>query len=106
MAVRRGNGNVFLGGGTIAPGAGEIHNPTGALVSSGSLFGKRTPGAGAVLLRNGNVWISGSGAGNRSDECSWEIRALGGGLVSNGTLFSCYASGKIFVLGNGDVLLV
>jgi large repetitive protein len=106
LAVRLGNGNIFLGGGTPAPGAWEIHSPTGALVSSGSLLGKRTPGAGAVLLQNGNIWISASGSGNKSDECSWEIRSSTGAFVSNGTLQSCYASGKVFVLGNGDVLLV
>lgn len=106
FAVRLGNGNVFLGGGTDAPGAWEIHSPTGALMSYGSLLGKRSPGAGAILLQNGNVWISGSGAGNKSDECTWEIHNNNGGLVSNGYLNTCFASGKLFVLSNSDVLLV
>jgi hypothetical protein len=107
LAVRLANGNVFLGGGTASPGAYEIHDPTGTLVTSGSLQGKRSPGAGAVLLQNGNVWISGSGAANRSDECSWEIRDVNGNEVGDGgVLTTCFASGKIFVLSNGDVLLI
>jgi hypothetical protein len=106
LAVRLANGNVFLAGGTASPGAWEIHSPTGALVSSGSLLGKRTRGAGAVALQNGNIWISGSGAGQRTDECSWEIHDINGNLLSNGTLIRCFASGKLFVLSNGDVALI
>ena len=106
FAVRLANGNVFLGGGVPAPGAWEIHNSTGAFVSSGTLLGKRTAGAGAVALPDGNIWISGSGAAFRSDECSWEIHDVNGNLVSNGTLNTCFASGKIFVLANGDIILL
>ena len=106
FAVRLGNGNVFLGGGTDAPGAWEIHSSTGALVSNGSLLGKRTPGAGAILLQDGNVWISGSGGGIRTDQCTWEIHNSSGALVSNGYLNTCFASGKLFVLNNSDILLV
>ena len=106
LAVRLANGNVFLAGGTASPGAWEIHGPSGALVSSGTLLGKRTPGAGAVALQDGNIWISGSGAGQRSDECSWEIHDINGNLLSNGTLTTCFASGKLFVLSNGDVVLI
>ena len=106
FAVRLANGNVFLGGGTASPDAWEIHSPTGALVGSGSLLGKRTPGAGAVALQNGNIWISGSSAGQHTDECSWEIHDINGNLLTNGTLTTCFASGKLFVLSNGDVALI
>jgi hypothetical protein len=106
LAVRLANGNVFLGGGTASPGAWEIHSPTGALVASGSLLGKRSPGAGAVALQNGNIWIAASGAGPHTDECSWEIHDINGNLLSNGTLNTCFASGKEFLLSNGDVILI
>jgi hypothetical protein len=108
VAVRLLNGNVFLAGGVDAPGSWEIHSSTGSLVGSGSLLYKRTGGAGAVLLQNGNVWIAGSGGGQafQSAECSWEIHNSTGALVSNGTLVNCYASGKFFVLSNGDILLM
>ncbi len=111
FAVRLGNGNVFLGGGVDAAGAFEIHSSTGALVSSGSLLGKRGAGVGAVLLQDGNVWISGSnsnslGGGNPGDACTWEIHSPSGTLLSNGSLNTCFSSAKIFVLGNSDVLLM
>jgi hypothetical protein len=106
LAARLTNGNVFLAGGVASPGAWEIHSSTGALVSDGSLTGKRTPGAGIVVLQNGNIWISGSGASTKSDECTWEILDINGNPVSNGVLTTCFASGKVFLLSNGDVLLV
>ena len=106
FAVRLANGNVFLGGGKASPGAWEIHNSTGALVSTGSLLGSRTPGAGAVALPNTNIFIAGSGAGTHTDESTWEIHDVNGNLLSNGTLFSPFTSTKMFVLSNGDLVLV
>jgi hypothetical protein len=107
LAVRLANGNVFLGGGLASPGAWEIHSPTGALLYQGSLLGKRTPGAGAVALQNGNIWIAASGpAISRSDESTWEIRDINGNFVTNGLLQSAFASGKQFLLSNGNVLLI
>jgi galactose oxidase-like protein len=106
LAVRLANGNVFLAGGLPSPGAWEIHSPSGVLLGDGSLTGKRTPGAGIVVLQNGNIWISGSGASFKSDECTWEILDINGKPVSNGVLNTCFASGKVFLLSNGDVLLI
>jgi hypothetical protein len=99
------NGNIFLGGGTIASGSWEIHSPTGALVGSGSFTGHRSGGATAVSLKNGNVWISGSNTG-KGEDCTWEIHNVNGGLVSTGALNTCRSSARVFVLSNGDVLLL
>jgi len=107
LAVRLANGNVFLGGGLDSPGAWEIHSPTGTLLFQGSLLGSRTPGAGAVALQNGNIWIAASGScTSRCDESTWEIRDINGKFVTNGTLQSAFASGKQFLLSNGNVLLI
>lgn len=106
LAMRLTNGNIFLAGGLASPGAWEIHSPTGALVGDGSLLGKRSPGAGIVVLQNGNIWISASGASFKSDECTWEIHDINGNLVSNGVLQTCFASGKVYLLSNGNVLLI
>lgn len=99
------NGNIFLGGGTVASGSWEIHSPTGALVHSGSFVGHRSAGATAVSLKNGNIWVSGSNAG-KGEDCTWEIHDINGNLVSTGALNTCRSSAKVFVLSNGDVLLM
>jgi hypothetical protein len=104
FATRLANGNVLIGGGAISPGTLEIYSPTGALISTASLNGARTAGASAVLLNNGNVWISGSKLGN-SDACTWEIHGPTGALVNSGSLTTCFAGGKVQVLSNGNVLL-
>ena len=105
FATRLTNGNIFLGGGELASGSWEIHSPSGALVGSGSLIGHRSPGATAVALKNGNVWISGSNAG-KGEDCTWEIHASNGSLVTTGALDTCRSSAKAFLLSNGDVVLV
>jgi hypothetical protein len=105
FAVLLPNGNLLLGGGAISAGTWEIRNPAGALVSTGNLNGSRTSGASAVLLKDGNVWISGSTLGN-GDACTWEIRSETGSLVSSGSLNTCFAGGKLQVLNNGDVILL
>jgi len=61
----------------------EIRDVNGNFVSTGSLFGQRD-GAGAAVLSNGNVFITG---GNLALG-SWEIRSPTGALVSQGSLFN------------------
>jgi hypothetical protein len=102
------DGNVFIGGGSVTGGdnSWEIHTPSGTLVSSGSLGGFRTAGAGAVLLQNGNLWISGSYYAN-TDACTWEIRSQNGVLVASGQYEDfCFGGAKLQVLGNGNVFIV
>jgi len=108
FGVLLGNGNVFLGGGLIIPGNWEIYDPNGNLVGSGALNGNRTPGASAVVLQNGNVWISGSahtklGGG---EDCTWEIHSPSGSLLSSNALTTCFSGGKVALLSNGDVILL
>jgi hypothetical protein len=69
------------------------------------LNGARVGGASAVKLHNGNIWISGSKLGN-PDACTWEIHDANGGLVSSGSLNTCFGGGKVLVLSNGNVLLL
>jgi len=109
-AIRLANGNAFLAGGvTGVPGVGsgtwEIHDPTGTLVASGSLNDVRGSGSSAVTLPNGNVWISGGSLGS-GGACDYEIRSSSGGLVTSGTLLSCFPGGQIQVLSNGNVMLL
>ncbi|HVS87025.1 MAG TPA: kelch repeat-containing protein [Candidatus Acidoferrum sp.] len=61
----------------------EIRNVNGNFVSTGSLFNTRD-GAGAAVLSNGNVFITG---GSSCPAC-WEIRSQNGSLVSQGSLFN------------------
>ena len=105
-SVVLGNGNVFIFGscqigrhdpdpgdpdpmfswscGTIgSTSTWEIRNASGGFVSTGSLFDQRD-GAGAAVLSNGNIFITG---GNLSLG-SWEIRSPSGTLVSQGSLFN------------------
>lgn len=110
FAVLLANGNVFLGGGTTTPGTWEIRSPSGAFVSTGSLLGARTPGAGALLLQNGNIWIVGAAPGppgvGSSDYCSWEIRASDGSLVTNGNFATCFGSRQVSTLSNGSIIFL
>jgi hypothetical protein len=70
--------------GTIgATSTWEIRDVNGNYVSTGSLFDQRD-GAGAVVLSNGNVFITG---GNQALG-TWEIRSSSGALVSQGSLFN------------------
>jgi hypothetical protein len=105
VAALLGNGNVFLGGGAISAGTWEIHSPTGALVSSGDLTDDRTAGASPIVLKNGNIWISGSAITN-PDACTWEILDVNGNPVSSGSLNTCFAGGKVEILANGNVILL
>jgi hypothetical protein len=105
VAALLGNGNVFLGGGAISAGTWEIHSPTGALVSSGDLTDDRTAGASPIVLKNGNIWISGSAITN-PDACTWEILDVNGNPVSSGSLNACFAGGKVEILANGNVILL
>jgi hypothetical protein len=108
FAVLLTNGNIFLGGGIVAPGTWEIRSSTGAFVSTGSFLESHSSGAGATLLRNGNIWIFGDAAGlpGGSDECSWEIRTSSGNLVSNGIFQTCFSSRQVFTLSNGDIVFL
>jgi len=75
--------------GTIgATSAWEIRDVNGNFVATGSLFDPRD-GAGAVVLSNGNIFITG---GNLSPG-SWEIRNPAGALVSQGSLFGSRGGG-------------
>lgn len=102
------NGNVFIGGGSIPGGddTWEIYTPAGVLVATNSLSGSRTAGATAVLLQNGDVWISGSYFTN-GDACTWEVRNQNGTLVKSGQYQDfCFGGGRLQVLGNGNVFAV
>jgi len=94
------NGNVFFFGscletnppeppdpngcGTLgSPSTWEIRDPNGNYVATGSLFNQRDS-AGAAVLSNGSVFITG---GNLSSP-TWEIRNQAGALVSQGSLFN------------------
>jgi hypothetical protein len=90
---------------SVGSGTWEIHDPTGALVSSGSLNEVRGSGSSAVTLHNGNVWISGGSLGSGS-ACDYETRNPSGGFVTSGTLLSCFPGGQVQVLGNGNVMLL
>lgn len=61
----------------------EIRDVNGNFVSTGSLFNTRD-GAGAAVLPNGNVFITG---GSSCPAC-WETRSQSGSLVSQGSLFN------------------
>ncbi len=61
----------------------EIRDVNGNFVSTGSLFNTRD-GAGAAVLSNGNVFITG---GSSCPAC-WETRSQSGSLVSQGSLFN------------------
>ncbi len=108
FAVLLANGNIFLGGGVVAPGTWEIRKSTGAFVSTGSFLESHSQGAGALLLKNGNIWIFGDAAGlpGGSDECSWEIRTSSGSFVSNGIFQTCFSSRQVFTLSNGDIIML
>jgi hypothetical protein len=99
------NGNVFVFGscqvsnpprppdpnGCGTPGSQgtwEIRGQSGSFVSTGSLFNTRS-GAGATVLSNGNVFITG---GDSCPAC-WEIRTQTGSFVSQGSLFNTRYSG-------------
>jgi hypothetical protein len=66
----------------------EIRDVNGNFVATGSLQDSRD-GAGAVVLSNGNVFITG---GNLCGGC-WEIRSSVGALVSQGTLLNSDGGG-------------
>jgi hypothetical protein len=102
------NGNVFVGGGGVPGGTDtwEIYTPSGGLVGSGYLSGNRTAGASVAVLKNNNLWISGSYFTN-GDACTWEIRQQNGTLVKSGQYQDfCFGGGKVQVLGNGNVFVV
>lgn len=89
------NGNVFIFGSCLSscgaggsPGAWEIRGETGNFVATGSLQSERAS-AGATVLSNGNIFITG---GNIAPG-SWEIRNSSGGLVSSGNLFDTRYAG-------------
>lgn len=66
-----------------SPSTWEIRDVNGSFVSTASLFNTRD-GAGAAVLSNGNVFITG---GSSCPAC-WEIRSQNGSLVSQGSLFN------------------
>ena len=66
-----------------APGTWEIRDQNGNFVGTNSLL-NQYDGAGAAVLSNGNVLITG---GNFCGGC-WEIRSPSGALVSQGSLFN------------------
>lgn len=93
------NGNVFVFGSCFemnpeppdpnscgtngSPSSWEIRDQNGNFVATGSLLDTRDT-AGAVVLSNGNIFIT----GGSSDPGSWEIRSgTNGSLVSQGSLF-------------------
>ena len=88
-AVQLTSGNVFIFGSACCsgfPGARsswEIRDADGNFISTGDLFNPRGS-AGAAVLSNGNVFIT----GGDSAPSTWEIRNATGGLVSQGDLFN------------------
>jgi hypothetical protein len=93
-AVKLNSGNVFIFGSACCSGFSgsrstwEIRGANGNFVSTGSLFNPRG-GAGAAVLSNGNVFIT----GGDSAPATWEIRNATGGLVSQGNLFNTRNAG-------------
>jgi hypothetical protein len=101
-SVLLGNGNVFIFGSCAQPGQStkfdpdsppacpapgapstwEIRNQNGTFVATGSLYDQRA-GAGAAVLSNGNIFITGGGL---CPGC-WEIWTQSGEFVSLGSLF-------------------
>lgn len=74
-------GSCQVSCGAGSPASWEILTPSGGMVSTGSLLDSRAS-AGAVLLSNGNIFITG---GNIAPG-AWEIRSSSGALVSQGSL--------------------